>query len=171
MATQEYLIVEHLSTADIIRIFSRVTVNSDTGCWIFNGPPSRGNSYQQIKWKGKMELVHRLTCSWLVGPLPKGKTKSTPEIDHIICSNPACCFPAHMNLVSKDQNRLRGNCLSAVNSRKTVCKRGHELVRYKNQRICKTCAANGQQRRRDAKRTVPYKPRPSLIGNKHALKT
>jgi hypothetical protein len=67
-------------------------------CWIWTGRIHR-DGYGQVKYRGKNhythKLVHRLT------------TRTTPpdghEYDHL-CYVRACCNPAHIEIVSKQEN-------------------------------------------------------------------
>lgn len=49
------------------------------------------------------------------------------ELDHL-CRNRRCCRPDHLEPVTHKENVLRGMAPSAINARKTHCKRGHEFT-------------------------------------------
>lgn len=172
MAEQEYLIVEHLSTKELTRFFSKILVNKDTECWEWTAGMSSG--YGHFWYKGRFVLCHRFTYSWTTEPVPLGVGHGIPTIDHVICDNSRCCNPAHLKLGPHRDNLLRGNSRQGINARKTHCKNGHPFgpTRYFRKarpvRICTICAAEYQQRRRDANRKTPYRPRPAIKGNQHA---
>lgn len=168
MPAQEYLIVEHLSTRDIARFFSKIVVNRTTQCWEWTAGKASG--YGHFWYQGRFILCHRLTYAWLVASLPSGHGET---IDHL-CDNPPCCNPVHLKFGPHRDNLLRSNSQQGINARKTHCKNGHLLgpTRYFRKarpvRICTICAAEYQYKRRDAKRKTPYRPRPSIQGNQHA---
>lgn len=127
MPEQEYLIVEHLSTKELTRIFSKIKINNQTGCWEWQAKRSRGG-YGCIKFRRRDESVHRVIYAWAVEPLPrKVAGQKTPQLDHFTCDNPPCCNPVHLKLVTPKANALRSNNPAAINSRKTHCSRGHLL--------------------------------------------
>lgn len=84
--------------------------------------------------------AHRVAYELTVGPVPEGL-----ELDHL-CRNRACCNPAHLEPVTHRENVARSPvALSAINARKTHCKRGHSLSEDNVYRVkrgwrqCKTC--------------------------------
>lgn len=87
-----------------------------------------------------MVYSHRYAWEEVHGAIPEGLT-----VDHL-CGNTLCVNPEHMELVSLATNIARGGSASAINARKTHCKRGHELVvpniytgRRRSGRICRIC--------------------------------
>jgi hypothetical protein len=139
----EFLTVEHLSTKELARIFSKVAVNPITGCWEWTAALNT-YGYGCIWYKGRQEVAHRLIYAWTVGPIPKGVAPDIPGLDHIVCDNPSCCNPVHLRPATTVENLRRTNSISAVNRRKTHCIYGHELTTYPNRsggygRTCKTC--------------------------------
>jgi hypothetical protein len=146
----EYLIVDHLSIKELTRIFSKIVVNPVTQCWEWTSAFD-SHGYSLVWYKGANERVHRLLYAWAVKPIPKGRRKGIPVLDHIICDNPPCCNPSHVRLCQNRDNVLRGNGTSANNARKTHCKRGHPLPPKelnRNQRECKICKAEAARLRR-----------------------
>lgn len=146
MAAIEYLTVDRLSTKDLIRIFSKITINPEiqwngTPCWVWVG--SRGTfGHGRMRLRGIAENSHRVLFAWLVHPLPRGMKYG--ELDHL-CRNPPCCNPLHLEFVSGDVNKLRGMGLPAKNARLTHCSKGHSFVgdhvyiTPKGRRVCRIC--------------------------------
>lgn len=87
----------------------------------------------------------------LVGPIP-GTFPHGLTVDHL-CRNRPCVNPAHMELVSRGENSLRGDTIVARCKSKTHCVNGHEFTpentgsvpARNNARCCKAC----QKIRRD----------------------
>ncbi len=123
----EYFTVNHLSTKDLIRIFSGIKIDkaiqyNGTPCWIWQRALSWGYGHAWLK--DTITSTHRIMYAWLVGPLPKGKKHG--EIDHL-CRRRACCNPLHLEFVPQQVNLARGNGIGATYARQTHCKRGHLL--------------------------------------------
>lgn len=159
----EQLTVSHLPLKDLIRIFNKISIDlavqwNGTPCWTWAAHSIRGG-YGTIAWKNRATGVHRLLYAWLVGPVPLGPIGLVPEIDHL-CRNRACCNPAHLELVTRQENVLRGESMAARNAKKTHCKRGHEFSPdnsvYKSRGWqCKTCLRESALRRYYEKRRTP----------------
>lgn len=86
----------------------RITVHPETGCWIWehkSGPnPDR---YGYVLWDGRYEGIHRAVYRILVGPIPDDR----PTLDHVYtwgCRYRACCWPEHLEPVTKAENSSRG---------------------------------------------------------------
>ena len=141
MGDIQYLTVGHLSTKDLIRIFSKVAIDlkiayQGTPCWTI----TTNDKYGKVYLHGMGYKAHRFFYAWLIGPLPIGQEHG--ELDHL-CRNTRCVNPAHIELVSGRVNCLRGVGPTAKNARKTHCLKGHPLptsVNYRNERVCGTCA-------------------------------
>jgi hypothetical protein len=145
LTDKEYLTVPHLNTKQIKRIFSKIHINRKTGCWErFTNLNRQG--YGKVGHKGRTELLHRLLYAWAVQPLQRRKRGEIKdnwlELDHVVCSNPRCCNPAHLNLVTTKENCLRGNSPIAINAKKTHCVNGHPLPAEPNRH------SKGRSRRR-----------------------
>lgn len=74
-----------------------------------------------IKVNGKTFYAHRVSYMLAKGPISKGL-----EPDHL-CRNPSCVNPGHLEVVTHRDNVLRGKAVTAINSRKDFCLRGHPL--------------------------------------------
>lgn len=121
-------------------------------CWIWTGTVNRsghGMSCKKPKFGINSALVHRIFYETMVEHIPQGM-----EIDHL-CRNPPCCNPSHMQVVTSKENFLRGNNPCAINSRKTHCPKGHELIpenltqRKNGRRECKECLRLRSQKYRN----------------------
>jgi hypothetical protein len=105
------------------------------------------NGYGVICIGGQM-LAHRYMYLRLVGEI------TAPTLDHL-CRNRGCVNPAHMEQVSQRENVLRGVGLTAINAKKTICKRGHPLtgknVMWRSKpSVMRQCRACKNERRRKA---------------------
>jgi hypothetical protein len=89
-------------------------------CWLWTGHRNKVG-YGTVGWAGKIYMVHRVSYQHFKGPIPSGLT-----LDHL-CRIKNCVNPDHLEPCSAAENARRGNCNSAVNSRKTHCIRGHEF--------------------------------------------
>lgn len=145
MAKPKYLTVS-LKAKDIERIFAKISIDPDDPlgkCWIWTGALNT-HGYGEVWFNNRMEMSHRLIYAWLVQPIPRGLHPEVPCLDHIICDNPRCCNPNHLQLVLPRENLARTNSVSAVNRRKTHCIRGHPLPDKPNRsdgagRMCLIC--------------------------------
>lgn len=116
------------------RIFSLVSVDDVTGCWLWHGyrmPFGHG----RVRVGGRKVLVHRWVYEHLVGPIPPGLV-----LDHL-CRVPACCNPEHLDPVTNPENVNRS---PLSNANKTSCPQGHpydaENTRvYGGSRYCVAC--------------------------------
>lgn len=120
------------------------------GCWIPpHQPQASGYVIIHPYGHGKGVLAHRAVYEAIVGPIPRGLT-----LDHL-CRKRACCRPKHLEPVTQRVNALRGVGISALNARKTECKRGHALLgdnlrvtKHGRGRQCRTCQRMWEAQRR-----------------------
>jgi hypothetical protein len=118
------------------RVASKIKVDA-AGCWLWQGYVTP-KGYGRVKWKGKVERVHRLVYETLVGEIPHGLVT-----DHL-CRVRRCCNPAHVEPVTIAENTRRG-IPGRYNAKKTHCKRGHEFdaentYLHRGRRQCRACA-------------------------------
>lgn len=107
-----------------------------------NKPDSKGyvRIYVGLEEGRRRHQAHRAIYEALRAKIPEHL-----ELDHL-CRNPGCVNPWHMEPVTGTVNVLRGVGPTAVNARKTVCIKGHELVGenlYHSStggRACRACA-------------------------------
>lgn len=118
-------------------------VSKGEGCWTWQGAKSFGYGKFGIKTtSGKWTMCwsHRFSYELKHGTIGKGL-----HIDHL-CRNRACVNPDHLEAVLQRTNLLRGTGFSAINFKKTHCKRGHEFTEentYKTKnggRNCRQCS-------------------------------
>jgi prevent-host-death family protein len=89
-----------------------VIVNPDSGCWEWQGPYVGG--YGVRYRNGDRQRVHRLVYTLLAGPIPIGLTLD--HVDDWGCISKACCWPTHLEPVTRGENTRRGQ-YSAVRRR------------------------------------------------------
>lgn len=132
-------------TDPVAHIKARITV-TDAGCWEWQQRCNR-HGYGEVnltalREAGISKLVHVITYTLLVGPVPDGL-----ELDHL-CRNTKCCNPSHLeavpHLVNVERGELRARHLEYFASQ-THCKNGHEYtpanthIRTDGRRRCRTC--------------------------------
>ena len=91
---------------------------TESGCWIWLGSLN-ADGYGKFWANGKDWLAHRFSFEHFRGQIP-----NNVQLDHL-CRMRCCVNPWHEELVTSHENTLRGNSLTAINSRKTACVRGH----------------------------------------------
>ncbi len=108
-------------------------------CWEWQGTKSFG--YGKWEVNGRNRWIHRFIYELLVCPIPPKL-----QCDHL-CRNRGCINPAHIEIVTNQQNAQRGNT-GKHNNRpcklKTHCPKGHpyfgkNLAIYRGNRRCRTC--------------------------------
>lgn len=99
-------------------------VNKTDTCWLWTGSVN-ARGYGRVRRgpaPGKVIPAHRYAYMAVVGPIPPGLV-----IDHL-CRVKRCVNPTHLEAVPDRVNVARGVGPTAVNARKTHCKRGHEFT-------------------------------------------
>jgi hypothetical protein len=110
----------------------------ESGCWLWvRAIGSHG--YGKV---GKL-YAHRISYEFYREPIPLNM-----QIDHL-CRVRCCINPNHLEVVTAQENRLRGNWPSAVHARQTHCVNGHpfdevntwerKLQNGKKARVCREC--------------------------------
>ena len=77
-------------------------VDRSGSCWEWLAAKHK-EGYGALAMNGKMLRAHRVSYEWLVGEIPEGLVT-----DHL-CRNPSCVNPAHLELVTNEENLRRGN--------------------------------------------------------------
>ena len=130
----------HARRNPVERFWAKVDKSNLTGCWLWTAYRNK-LGYGQFYDGVRLVPAHRFSYELVNGPLEPGKVS-----DHL-CRNPGCVNPDHVEPVTRGENVLRGYSLSALNSRKTHCSKGHALSRDNlyvtpsGNRQCKTCRA------------------------------
>lgn len=142
------------------RIMANV-IADHRGCLLYVGTRSgRGcgyDGYGRVLHKGKHLYAHRAMYEIERGVIPDGLT-----IDHL-CRVTACVNPAHMEVVTRRENILRGNTLAAKNAAKTHCKHGHPLnganliIDSEGARACRTCRRRAWTKNNRKRRASPHR--------------
>jgi hypothetical protein len=89
-------------------------------CWAWTGAKVRGYGQFQVS-SYKTVRAHRWAYEHWVGSIPPGLT-----IDHR-CRNRACVRPSHLRPMTRGENTLTGDTITAANLKKTHCPKGHPL--------------------------------------------
>jgi hypothetical protein len=144
------------------RIAAKLTVDPESGCWLWRGSKNRpdDSGYGHVRWKGDLRYVHQVVYELLVGPIPEGLA-----LNHVTargCVSKVCAFPGHLEVVTF-QEILRRTDYAAARARRTHCPNGHEYTEEntyidpgKGFRQCRQCrrernrAALKAKRERDA---------------------
>lgn len=130
----------NITKDDVFRFVCQIR-NLDSGCWEWLGGTDK-KGYGKFWWDGQTGRAHRFAYFYWRGDIPEDL-----EPDHT-CKFTGCVNPYHLEPVTRHENLMRGSSPVALNTRKTVCPKGHvydELNTYKygNERHCKTCARIG----------------------------
>lgn len=132
--------VQDLDPTLFDRFMARVSIEPNTGCWIWMGTIAP-NGYSMMSVRGvRFRTRGAHTISYV---LHGGKLEPGTELDHR-CRHTWCVNPAHLEQVTPLVNKLRSDSAWARNARKTHCPSGHALAGanlyvYRGMRHCKTC--------------------------------
>jgi len=119
-------------------------VNITDSCWLWTAATRSGYGAYAVT-HGYIDLAHRVAYRALKGEIPEGL-----EIDHL-CRVRNCVNPDYLELVTRQQNVLRGLGPVVTQERhkaKTHCPKGHEYTEentyrdyYKGypRRTCREC--------------------------------
>jgi len=132
----------------LIRFFSRIKVSTEHSyngdpCWEWTGWKN-DSGYATVKVRRhplprQVFRVHRIMYEHFVGVIPDNL-----YCDHL-CRVRHCVNPAHLEIVTHQENDRRGLGACGINARKTHCVRGHEFT-PDNTRIIQTAKVkNGRQ--------------------------
>jgi hypothetical protein len=135
------------------QLWERIDFDDDDPerCWEWQGARNK-KGYGMCSWyrPGHSRLVHRFVYEQINGPIPEGL-----RVLHT-CDNPPCCNPMHLTLGTVAQNQQdmveRGRSKARHWGKGGICVNGHpwdenEYI-VRRHRICKTCKADDQRKRR-----------------------
>jgi hypothetical protein len=110
--------------ADLARFMGKIQENPSTGCWEWKAYCGR-SGYGRFALNGKMRNAHRVAFTHFVGDIVPGLV-----IDHL-CRVRRCVNPEHLRAVTNRENTLAegSEALVAIQAARTVCPRGHALIR------------------------------------------
>lgn len=137
--------VEAMPNPPLDRIMASVLRGIGDDHWMWLGAKN-ADGYGVLSYCYRTHLVHRLTYSWLVSPIPDGL-----QIDHL-CRVRDCVNPAHMEPVTLQVNNARGESVSSQHARKIMCINGHpydEANTYQRPsggRSCRACGCETARR-------------------------
>jgi hypothetical protein len=118
-------------------------VEEADGHWLWRAATAANGYGRFAVSKKDIRQAHRVAYELLVGPIPEGL-----EIDHL-CRVRHCVRPEHLELVTRRENLLRGEGVSAKAARTGRCRHGHDdwHVRPSGKRLCRTCARDRERGR------------------------
>lgn len=140
------------------RFWEKVQIGGKEECWNWiAGKDAYGYGSISMRKDGVTvpAKAYRIAYELLIGPIPE-----LLVTDHL-CRNRACVNPYHLEFVTRGENVLRGNGCTAINKRKTHCKKGHLLespnlcIHYlskRGQRVCLTCSREYSKTRQRIRR-------------------
>lgn len=140
-----------LTPRDIERFWSHVSQSDSCWHWVGSRNP---DGYGNFTIAGRTHRAHRVSLVAHGITLVEGLV-----VDHI-CRVRDCVRPEHLRQVTTRENVLAGVGATAINARKTHCKRGHEFTpentyQGRRGRECHTCRAAKNRRIRLAKVPCP----------------
>ncbi|WP_395704773.1 HNH endonuclease signature motif containing protein [Rhodococcus ruber] len=117
------------------RFEAKYVVDDETGCWNWMGA-TNGTYGTMLVGNRRVTYAHRISYVMHVAPIPDEMT-----IDHL-CKNVLCVNYAHMEVVTRGENTLRGTSPAALNKGRTHCRRGHEFTPQNTYVVPKTGKRN-----------------------------
>lgn len=107
---------------DLKRFLAKITIKR-SGHWMWNAATASEGRYGMATFEKRIRPAH--VVSWLLfrGPVPEW----ADDVDHL-CKVTLCVNPDHLDPKTHGDNVLTGNSPTAINARKTHCKRGHEFT-------------------------------------------
>jgi hypothetical protein len=142
------------------RFWSKVDVRKPGQCWEWKASVAP-NGYGKFSIRNRPESAHVVAFTLFGRTIEQGK-----HIDHI-CRNRRCVNPYHLRAVTPRINAIENSdSCSALNSRKTQCRRGHELTesnvkmlvkRGRPTRRCKICLEREYQEKRAREHQKKYR--------------
>lgn len=146
---------------DPAKRFDAKWTEHQSGCWMWTGGINH-QGYGKFWLQGRTVGAHQYSYWQSHGEQPAGM-----QIDHTChepetckggttCPHRRCVNPAHLELVTPRQNSLRGNTITAKNTRKTSCPRGHryDMVNINGDRGCRLCQMNASRRHNGLREVV-----------------
>lgn len=141
-------------------------------CWQWKGTIDQGYG-KMWSVEQKHLAAHRWYYEYVNGPIPEGK-----EPDHL-CRNRACVNLAHIEIVTKRENIVRGVGPTAINAAKKICINGHllersNLVEYQLKqgvRECETCRQEKELKRKSKSFGEAWSQRNEKLKKIQALRT
>jgi len=133
---------------DNYKRFIKYIRHNENGCWEWVGAIS--NAGYGLFTLDKLMGAHRASYVLFKGVIFEGL-----QIDHL-CRNKICVNPDHLEAVTPRVNTMRAeNAPATINSKKTHCYKGHELlgdnlyvVSTTGERRCKICTREAKRLRR-----------------------
>jgi hypothetical protein len=133
------------------RLRRQSELNAETGCIEWTGRVGH-KGYAQIRVGDRRPVAHRVAWELERGPIPEGMV-----IDHL-CRNRRCINVDHLEVVTPQENTLRGNTRAAYFVGRETCEHGHPWTpenTYKRKaggRECKACNLIRGKAAREARR-------------------
>ena len=144
-----------INIKQLLRFLNKI--NDTKGvCWEWCGTKST-DGYGMFFLNKKMRSAHRISYELFKDDIPQGLV-----IDHL-CRNRKCVNPNHLDIVTNQENCIRGltGKINNHNKRKTQCPKGHKLegdnllphiLKNYGFRQCKTCHYQRESNSRKKKR-------------------